>query len=218
MAKPRAKTLNFLFIGNSFTARHDLPGLIERLATSHGIKVQHRLISAGGASLRAHWNAGKAAEAIRSGLYDYVVLQEQSTLPIKNAQRFHENVRLFYDSIKAAGSTMALYLTWARENAPETQAKLTTSYSSIGRELGAIVVPAGLAWEKYLAKYDQPVLHDKDKSHPTLAGTYLAACTFAGVLFGKDHNYDCEVAGLEKRDRIKMQKVASQACRSLDKG
>jgi hypothetical protein len=47
----------------------------------------HRLISAGGASLRKHLNAGEALKAIQAGQYDCVVLQEQSTLPIKNAKR-----------------------------------------------------------------------------------------------------------------------------------
>ena len=85
--------MKVLFIGNSFTARNDLPGLIARLAEARGKGLEHRLIHAGGASLRAHWNAGQAAEAIRDGGYDAVVLQEQSTLPVKNAARMHENVR-----------------------------------------------------------------------------------------------------------------------------
>src|SRR5215217_3468704 len=77
--------LNVLFIGNSFTARNDLPGRVAELAAARGKTLRHRLISAGGASLRAHWNAGEALTAIREGGYDAVVLQEQSTLPIKNA-------------------------------------------------------------------------------------------------------------------------------------
>src|SRR3954470_24674697 len=94
-----------LFIGNSFTARNDLPGLIAQLAAARGRSMEHRLISAGGASLRTHWNAGEAQKAIRDGHYDRVVLQEQSTLPVKNARRMHENVRLFDEAIKAAGGT-----------------------------------------------------------------------------------------------------------------
>jgi len=42
-----------------------------------------------------HWNKADAQEAIRQTRYDYVVLQEQSTLPIKNPLRMHENIRLF---------------------------------------------------------------------------------------------------------------------------
>jgi len=117
--------LNVLFIGNSFTARNDLPALVAALAAAAGTTMSHRLISAGGASLRMHWNKGEAPKAIREGGYDYVVLQEQSTLPIKNAARFHENVRLFDEEIKAAGSKTVLYMTWARRHAPDSQRALT---------------------------------------------------------------------------------------------
>src|SRR5262245_55201593 len=96
--------LKVLFIGNSFTARNDLPGLSTRLAEARDKGLQHRLISAGGASLRTHWNAGEVQRAIQEGQYDRVVLQEQSTLPVKNAKRMHENVRLFDEAIKAAGA------------------------------------------------------------------------------------------------------------------
>src|SRR5437588_8239645 len=102
--------LKVLFVGNSFTARNDLPGLIARLAALRGKTLQHRLISAGGASLRRHWNAGEVLQAIQGGHYDYVVLQEQSTLPIKNAKRMHESVRLFDEAIQAAGAQTLLYM------------------------------------------------------------------------------------------------------------
>ena len=73
-------SLKVLFIGNSFTARNDLPRLAAQLAAARGKAIQHRLISAGGASLRQHWNHGEALQAIQEGHYDHVVLQEQSTL------------------------------------------------------------------------------------------------------------------------------------------
>src|SRR5262249_40593895 len=160
-----------------------VPGLIAQLAQARDSSLEHRLISAGGASLRMHWNAGQAQKALQSGQWDYVVLQEQSTLPVKNATRMHENVRLFDEAIKNAGAKTALYLTWARLTAPDSQQTITDAYTSIGKELGATVVPAGIAWKEFLRQHKQPVLHDKDGSHPTLAGSYLAACVFLGVLF-----------------------------------
>jgi hypothetical protein len=207
--------LKVLFIGNSFTARNDLPGLIARLAAARGKNLEHHLISAGGASLRSHWNAGEALKAIQGGHYDHVVLQEQSTLPVKNAKRMHENVRLFDEAIKAAGAETDLYMTWARQNAPESQQAITDAYSGIGRELGATVVPVGLAWQRFLGKHGQPVLHDKDQSHPTLAGSYLAACVFLAVLFkGSPVGIAGEVAGLSEKDLALLQKVAWQTCSS----
>src|SRR5206468_12708287 len=142
-------SLKVLFIGNSFTARNDLPGLIARLAAARGKSLEHRLISAGGASLRTHWNGGEALKAIQSGQYDHVVLQEQSTLPVKNARRMHENVRLFDEAVRASGARTVLYVTWARLSAPQSQQLITDAYADVGRELGATVAPVGPAWQRF---------------------------------------------------------------------
>ena len=203
-----------LFIGNSFTARNNVPGLIASLAESRGKTLDHKLISAGGASLRMHWNKGAAQREMEGTRYDWVVLQEQSTLPVKNAVRMKENVRLFDEAIRASGARMALYLTWARTSAPASQAAITDAYTSIGAELGATVVPAGVAWEKVLAMPRHPVLHDKDGSHPTLAGSYLAACVFLAVLFGENPvGIESELKGLSAADVKLLQQAAWDVAR-----
>ena len=201
--------MSVLFIGNSFTARNNVPGLVAQLAQSRGKQLQHRLISAGGASLRMHWNKGDAQKAIQQSSYDYVVLQEQSTLPIKNPLRMHENIRLFDQEIKAAGAKTALYLTWARQNAPETQKAITNPYMAIGEELGAAVVPVGVAWQNFIRKHSHPVLHDADKSHPSLAGSYLAACVFFTVLFHESSvGIASDLKGLTQAEAELLQKTA----------
>jgi hypothetical protein len=205
---------NVLFVGNSFTARNDLPGLIAALAAVAGKSFHHDLVYAGGASLRAHWNAGHAARAIESGKFDAVVLQEQSTLPVKNPARMHENVRLFDGLIRAAGAATVLYMTWARRAEPEAQAAITEAYTTIGREVGATVVPVGTAWAQFLAAHDVPVLHDRDGSHPTVAGSYLAACVFFGALLKSTPvGIGVAVDGLGDDDRAALQQAAWDACR-----
>ena len=207
--------MNALFIGNSFTARNNLPGLIAQLAVARGRGLDHRLITAGGASLRNHWNAGSALKAIENGRYDCVVLQEQSTLPIKSAKRMHENVRLFDEAITRAGAKTILYMTWARQHAPESQQAITDAYTTIGRELSAMVVPVGLAWQSFLRNHDRPALHDRDRSHPTLAGSYLAACVFLVALFNESPvGIEGAIAGSNNRELVLLQETAWQACRS----
>ncbi len=198
-----------LFIGNSFTERNNLPGLLAQMAAARDLSVEHELISVGGASLRTHWNAGRAAKAIETGGYDYVVLQEQSTLPVKNAKRMAENVRLFDELIKRVGSQTVLYMTWARRHTPEAQQAIAQAYDTIGEELGAIVVPVGLAWQNFLARHDKPVLHDRDQSHPTLAGSYLAACVFLAALPKKNPvGIEPGPAGLDNQDMEVLQAAA----------
>ena len=124
----RSVPQRILFIGNSFTARNNLPGLIAQLAAAQGTSIEHHLTSARGASLRRHWNTGAALRAIETRQFDHVVLQEQSTLPVKNPKRMHESVRLFDQAIKAAGAKTVLYMTWARRNAPESQQAIRDAY------------------------------------------------------------------------------------------
>jgi hypothetical protein len=81
--KTSSRSVNMLFIGNSFTQRNSLPTLVAEMAAQRDVSINHELISAGGASLRTHWNAARAAATIASGGFDYVVLQVQSTLPLK---------------------------------------------------------------------------------------------------------------------------------------
>ena len=205
-------------MGNSFTGRNNLPLLVARLAAGRGVAVEHRLISAGGASLRQHLNAGTALEAIADGGYDVVVLQEQSTLPGKNAARMHENVRDFHAAIEEAGARTALYMTWARKNAPEMQQAISTAYAGIAAELGATLVPVGMVWERFLRDHDQPVLHDSDGTHPALAGSYLAACVFMIALLQEDPvGLDAPVKGLDADTAALLRQAAWDICEDLTK-
>lgn len=208
--------MRILFVGNSFTSRNNLPGLLKGLAGARGIDVQHKLISAGGASLRQHLNAGKALEAIAGGSFDTVVLQEQSTLPVKSPARMRDSVRDFDAAIKAAGARTALYLTWARRNAPEAQEALTSAYAASAVELGATLVPVGMVWERFLSTHDEPALHDADNSHPALAGSYLAACVFLIALLNEDPvGIDVPVKGLDADTAALLRQSAWDICESL---
>jgi hypothetical protein len=182
---PRAKrrqSARILFVGNSFTQRNNLPKLIADMATERSVAIKHELISDGGPSLRTHWNAGRAIARIKSGKFDYFVLQEQSTLPVKNATRMAENVELFEGLTTESGSQLVLYMTWAREHSPNHHTHIETAYKSIADKFGAVLVPAGTAWCGYRTKYSCPNLYDADQSHPSIAGSYLVACVFLTTL------------------------------------
>jgi hypothetical protein len=116
-----------------------------------------------------------------------------------------------HTAVKAARAKTVLYLTWARPNAPESQHAISDAYISIGRELDPIVAPVGLAWQHFLREHGTPALHDRDQSHPTLAGSYLAACVFVAVLF-KTSPVDAGagIAGLTGSDRLQLEKAAGQ--------
>ena len=78
-----------------------------------------------------------------------------------------------------------LYLTWSRQQAPETQDRITRAVEEIAAEIDAVVVPVGPAWHAVMARHIDVPLYTDDGSHPTAAGSYLAACVFLVRLFGE---------------------------------
>jgi hypothetical protein len=184
---PDTPQSRILFIGNSYTSRNQLPRLLAELAAAaeHARRIEFDLIVAGGASLKRHWNAGIAQESLARLSWNYVVLQEQSTLPLKNPARYHENVRLFAPEIARRGAKTVLYLTWSRQQAPDTQDRITRAVEEIAAEVKALVTPVGPAWHAVMARHSNIPLYTDDGSHPTAAGSYLAACVFLVSLFGE---------------------------------
>jgi hypothetical protein len=188
-----------LFIGNSYTSRNDLPRLLAQLAATGEPprRLYVQAIVAGGASLKRHWNAGLAQQALAKERWDYVVLQEQSTLPIKNPLRYRDNVRLFAEQIARIGARIVLYLNWSRQSVPETQHVLTRAVNDIAGEVNALIVPVGPAWQKAQRDFPHLRLYEDDGSHPTAAGSYLAACVFHVALFDVPFHGDSVAAALK---------------------
>jgi len=206
-----ASPTRILFIGNSYTKRNNLPGLIVDLAATaeHSRQLDVETIFAGGASLRRHWNAGVAQKTLAARRFDAVVLQEQSTLPVKNRVRYHDNVRLFAAEIARQGVAIALYLTWSRRETPQAQALITGAVEEIAAEIGAIVVPVGPAWHAAMRDNPSLTLYTDDGSHPTAAGSYLAACVFLVALFGE------RPVGTSVSDALKLDRATAGKLQSI---
>ena len=180
-------TLRVLFIGNSYTYVNALPWLTQRLAASasEAPPMVVAMRAPGGATLEQHWNEGTARRMIEQGGWTHVVLQEQSLRPLRDRDKLFTFARLFDAAIKQAGAKTVFYVTWARQNRPETQAGLTEAFLDLAEELDAAVAPVGVAWKRALGEQPKLALHFRDGSHPNPTGTYLAACVFYATLFGQ---------------------------------
>lgn len=179
--------LRVLFIGNSYTFYNDMPQQLRQLTLSGGeLRVaQVERVVVGGRNLKQHWEDSVARAAIAKGSWDYIVLQEHSLGALQAPDTMRKYMRLFDAEIRNSGAQTILYMTWARQLKPESQREITRVYTSIGRELGALVVPVGLAWEQVQRRYPTLVLFDPDGTHPNAKGSYLAACVFYSSLYVK---------------------------------
>jgi len=211
-----APPLRVLFIGNSYTYVNDLPQMIADLAKA---AKQRPLVfdkeTPGGYSLEQHWKDAKAVKKIAADTWDFVVLQEQSLRPLNEPQLMFDYAAKFDAAIKKTNAKTLLYQTWSRQDALDKQSQLSKAYLALGATLKACVVPVGMAWEWVRKDDPKLVLYSADKSHPSKAGTYLAACVFYVTLYHKSPvGLPGKPGDLSDNEARKLQAIAWKTTRS----
>lgn len=204
-----------LFIGNSYTyASNGLWSIVQGLYRAN-FPLSHLQVSQvthGGYTLQDHFESIETCQAIDQIQADYVILQEQSQLPVYDPLAFYESVRLLNDLIIRADSKTALYMTHAREYDPEMINGLNTAYTTIAQELNIKSCPAGLAWSNITHNYPSISLYESDGSHPNFRGSYLTACVMYAVLFRKNPigNTYINDNAINDQEKLILQTVAWQ--------
>ena len=179
-----------LFVGNSYTYFWNLPQTVEALITSSGeMEVELRQSTAGGLRLKDHWECNKglkSRELIAEGNWDLIIIQNHSLSSLQNPDEFMEYGRRFIELAKESGATPVLYMTWHRKFNPLMQQTITRAYQNLATETGISLAPVGEAWSKSVELRPDLELYAEDMSHPSPAGTYLAACVFYNIITGED--------------------------------
>lgn len=230
---------SILFIGNSYTFWHDLPQLFKNVAKSAGIEVNVDSVTRGGYSLNQFsnendqsvgseteikdmGNGSLVAQKLKENKYDIVFLQDFSTQAINNLQYFYIGVYRMNEKVKENGATSILYQTWARKEGSSTLSngltvesmtmRIAANYNVMGEALGVPVSPVGIAFYNCVNEYSEIELYDDDKTHPSLAGHYLAAlCHFATVYGLSPIGIEYKPDGLPSSVAEKLQNVAYNA-------
>jgi hypothetical protein len=205
-----SREFRILFVGNSYTTRNDMPAMLKDLlsASVPDIRIEAEVIAFGGASLAAHWNQGLVQKRLTDQKWDAVVLQDQSTRPLRALKSMQEHVHLFVRAIQASGAKPYLYMTWARKSALESQGVITKAYEDLALETGARVIPVGVFWQQARKINDELELYDPDGSHPSIAGSYLSACSHFTSLFGMEPAESAKMEfSLSEKDRIFIRKL-----------
>ena len=185
--------MRVLFLGNSFTYFHDLPVMAARLtgwdtdSVTRGGAYLHQFLDP-----KDELNARMEA-ALEKGPWDYVVLQEQSFNAVGNPEDFLKSVKGLCEKIRALGAAPVLYCSWAyKEGGPFLQEAglsyqqmmegLLASYTRAAQENQALIAPVGPAFAQLQKDYP---LYDPDTLHPSLYGSFLAACVICQTISPK---------------------------------
>ena len=176
--------INILFVGNSYVIYNDLPEMLESMSQ---LLVGKACISAASVSkpaysLQRHWVDPEARNAIQRSGWHYVVLQDQSQMPIQKAEVLLDYSSRFDREIAAVGAKTILFETWPTQLNPERLLEIRSSYARAASAQGSIIAPVGQVWSALLRMEPDSSLYSKDGSHPSVYGSLVAACTFLNVL------------------------------------
>lgn len=227
-------TTRVLFIGNSHTYTHNVPGLFAGMAQAGGHPTLTEMSAPGGYTLQQHTTYQPTLDKIALGIWNYVSLQEQSIYPVIEYYRwssFYPSARWLDSMITALGQETILYMTWGRPNGGQwsigghytiyfndffhMQDSISASFQLLADELDAPLIPAGNAWARARRADSALSLWGPDSLHATLAGAYLAACTFYAVLFEESPVGLNFYGGLAPEVALFLQEMADQTVSSI---
>lgn len=198
-----------LFIGNSFTYRNGrvefssgVPGIFDNIAEDLGYAVETYSITGPGWYLENHAKAtdtcGRQVDKLLNACddFDYIVLQDQSTVAFENYERFSGGIAALKEKIEATQTDAKIYLyeTWgspfsANERnitVPEMEKLLFDAYNRAADEFGLSVSYIGAAFTDIYLHEPSIYLYDTDNRHQGYTGAYLSACVHAASMLGAD--------------------------------
>lgn len=199
-------TLRVLFIGNSYTYVNDLPTLIGNMATASGDYLITASSTPGGNSLQQHSTNSTTLSLIAQGNWDYVVLQEQSQIPsFPDGQvdfMFFPYAKKLDSTIKATNTCAktVFYMTWGRKNGDAgncasfppvctyigMDSLLQLRYTIAADSNNALLCPVAKVWRSLRTNNPSIELYNADESHPSINGSFAAACSFYSIFFKKN--------------------------------
>ena len=229
---PNRGRLSVLFIGNSYTYYHDMPTQIfSNIAQAAGYEPNVISVTCGGYSLEQHADPQntyglKVASYLlpkNINMFDFVVMQEQSQRPAYNNRApFYDAVRTISAKAQAINAKPILYSTWGRRSDSKDLKsmgltnesmtwRLAAGYSAIGEELNIPVGHVGLAFYEVYTGNSGIELYDDDATHPSYAGSYLAAMTLFSKMTGIDPTTVDFVGELTEAEAAVLKQAAKNA-------
>jgi hypothetical protein len=202
-----SENVRILFIGNSLTAKNDLPEKFLRfaIAAKKNLQVFQSLLP--GATLAEHSTSSQTIGLLQARQYTHVVLQEQSYFLSLGLVEEKRHTWPAADALKtlAGNAQVVLYETFAYQNGiygtdtyEDMQSRVCEGYENLRQHLGCETAHVGKTWARARSGLEARnlsvrMLYGDDTHHPSRKGTFLAA----SVIFAQV--YKMSVRGLSPK-------------------
>jgi hypothetical protein len=224
-----ASTTRVLFIGNSYTYVNNLPQQLYNLALTTGDTIIFDSSAPGGYTFQLHTTNATTLQKINAQPWDFAVLQEQSQIPSFPPSQVASDCLPYAQQLVSlirqndSCTTPLFYMTWGRKYGDASNCanypplctyagmsqRLRESYLQMCDENLAMSSPVGVAFYNSRMSDSTINLYQSDNSHPSVAGSYLAACTFYASIFHNSPIGLSYLGGLTQTTATFLQTIAS---------
>lgn len=200
------ETKKVLFLGNSYTASNNLPNLVSQMATNTGDVLIYDSNTPGAYRFMNHASNTTTLNKINADDWDFVTLQAQSQETSWSETQMQTELYPYATQLvnairtNNACSQPLFYMTWGRENGDANNCQyipwvctyegmddaIKNTYTFMAEENTSEVAPVGAVWRYLRTNHPEVDLYSGDGSHPSLAGSYAAACAFYSMIYKKD--------------------------------
>jgi hypothetical protein len=217
---------SILFIGNSYTANNDLPDVFKKLSADFQRQVFVDTVINRGKNLSYHASQPETYQKIAERKWNYVVIQAHSAELAQPLSVIEANSRpaitQLIDSIRTQDSCARIlfYMTWGYKNGnakwepidsyTKMQDWIEKEYLRMSDIFTVPVVPVGAVWREVRRQSPQLELYHPDQRHPSMSGTYLAACTFFAYIYGVSPLNNTMRIDIPVNDKRRIELTASQ--------
>lgn len=226
--KIQGQSTDVLFLGNSYTNVNNLPQMVDNLALAAGYTMFTDNNTPGGYTLQLHTTNATTLSKIAQQPWHAVVVQAQSQEPSLDSAYVTQNVFPYAQQLENliaqndSCTRLIFYMTWGRKFGDASncaayppvctyagmQAELRRRYMEMAQQNNAAVAPVGVAWQNVLATNPAFDLYSSDGSHPSMHGSYLAACVIYTTIYRQSPVGLLYYAGLPAADAQLIQTIA----------
>ena len=172
-------SISILFVGNSHVFWGKLPRQLHVIAKANDVEITYKDISGNGAHLSR--SKDEAINELKTGRYNYIVLQDNTRLLPEGIDEFLNIIRILSDEAKTNGTIPVLFNPAVNDDV--RLSNYTEAYKRAAHENDAILVDAGGAWVYAYQIIPEISLYAWDGIHANNVGAFLTACVFAAILF-----------------------------------
>lgn len=228
-ASPQKYNPKILMVGNSHTSYNGLPDMLQKICHNQGINAEVTALTLGGHSIYTYLYpstekdmifAEKLDYLLDNEVWDYIILQERRGESFDHLEPLMEAISEIQRKVEENDTQLVFFSVYESRHpscAPASQPlqgayqmpQMAKASYKIAQELALALAPCGIAFERSKALYPELVLYRNDDVHPSVAGSYLTACTLYGTMFGNDPRRITFCGNLKKDVAKKMQSVAA---------